>query len=218
MRDQQEILHDAEILYNYHSETDETPITADIILVAGSHDLRVPEYAARLYHEGVSTLIVCTGGLGKITDGLWSIPEGDVFARRCIDCGVPEKCIVVERDAKNTGDNFKFSKAKLDKMGVFPKTGVIVSKPYMAKRAWATGSKQWPEVEWQSRVPQIQFRDYWDSEEGMKQEINLMVGDLQRLRVYADNGFQVPVEIPEAVWNAYERLVSDGFDRFVIKP
>ena len=43
-----------------------------------------------------------------------------------------------------------------------------------------------------------------------------MVGDLQRLRVYAGR-FQAPVEVPEPVWAAYERLAGAGCDRYVIR-
>ena len=37
-----------------------------------------------------------------------------------------------------------------------------------------------------------------------------MVGDLQRIRVYAERGFQIPQEIPDDVWLAYEELVRAG--------
>jgi len=43
-----------------------------------------------------------------------------------------------------------------------------------------------------------------------------MVGDLQRLRVYAECGFQIQQEIPGEVWSAYEELVVAGYDRHLI--
>ena len=46
--------------------------------------------------------------------------------------------------------------------------------------------------------------------------IALMVGDLQRLRVYAEKGFQAHVEVPDDIWSAYERLVAVGYDQYVI--
>lgn len=217
MRSRKEILNDAKKLYEFLSETEDVPVQADIILVAGSHDLRVPEHAARLFLKGVAPTVICSGGFGKITDGLWSVPEGDVFAARCIACGVPEDRILVEREAKNTGDNFSLSRELCAHIGLHPRTGVIVCKPYMAKRAWATASKQWQEVQWQVQVPEIPFEAYWTDDESMEREINLMTGDLQRLIVYAKKGFQVPVDVPEPIWAAYERLVKDGYDRFVIR-
>ena len=40
-----------------------------------------------------------------------------------------------------------------------------------------------------------------------------MVGDLQRIRIYPEKGFQIPQDIPDEVWAAYERLVGWGFTR-----
>ena len=216
MRSREEIRNDAKMVYEFLSETANVPVQADIILAAGSHDLRVPEYTAKLFLAGVAPTVICSGGFGKITDGLWSVPEGDVFAERCIACGVPKDRIIVEREAKNTGDNFSLSKKLCFNMGLHPQTGVIVCKPYMAKRAWATGSKQWREVHWHVRVPEIPFEEYWNDEGSIEQEINLMTGDLQRLIVYAKKGFQLPVDVPKHIWTAYERLVEDGYDMFVI--
>ena len=217
MRNREDILRDAETIYDFMAQTDRTPVRADIILAAGSHDLRVPEHAAKLYLEGTAPLIVCTGGLGKITDGLWSTPEGDVFAARCISLGVPKDAVIVERHATNTGENFSLSRKLLSSMGIFPRTGVIVCKPYMAARAGAAAGAQWPEVEWTCRVPPIPFREYCPNGEDLDREIELMTGDLQRLRVYAEKGWQAPVFVPETVWEAYERLAGDGFDRYVIR-
>ena len=47
--------------------------------------------------------------------------------------------------------------------------------------------------------------------------INIMVGDLQRIKVYPERGFQIPQEIPSNVWAAYEALVAAGYDRHLVK-
>ncbi|MBS1604174.1 MAG: YdcF family protein, partial [Bacteroidetes bacterium] len=47
--------------------------------------------------------------------------------------------------------------------------------------------------------------------------INSMVGDLQRIRIYPEKGFQIPMEIPDEVWVAYERLVAWGFTHHLAK-
>jgi hypothetical protein len=46
--------------------------------------------------------------------------------------------------------------------------------------------------------------------------ISIMVGDLQRVRVYPAKGFQIEQEIPGEVWAAYEQLVNAGFDKHLI--
>ncbi|MEJ7830229.1 MAG: hypothetical protein WKF91_18615 [Segetibacter sp.] len=43
-----------------------------------------------------------------------------------------------------------------------------------------------------------------------------MVGDLQRIKVYAEKGFQIYQEMPVEVWQAYERLVEVGFNKQLI--
>ena len=46
---------------------------------------------------------------------------------------------------------------------------------------------------------------------GIRGRMVLMVGDLQRIRIYPAKGFQIPQEIPEDVWSAFEKLVAWGF-------
>jgi hypothetical protein len=50
----------------------------------------------------------------------------------------------------------------------------------------------------------------------MERVINAMVGDLQRIRLYPAKGFQIPQEIPEDVWAAFEKLVAWGFDKHLV--
>jgi hypothetical protein len=44
-----------------------------------------------------------------------------------------------------------------------------------------------------------------------------MVGDLQRIRVYPEKGYQIPQEIPDEVWTAYEELIAAGFDQHLVE-
>ena len=45
----------------------------------------------------------------------------------------------------------------------------------------------------------------------------MMVGDTQRIRVYAQGGYQIPQEIPIDVWIAYEELVRRDFTSHLIE-
>lgn len=205
----------AKCIYDFMSSCPPAPAKADFILVLGSHDLRVPDYAATLFLSGVAPLMICSGGYGKGTDGIFAQPEGTLFAERCMEKGVPQSAIIIENKAANTGENFTFSRAIMTKMmGIC--TGIVVCKPYMAKRAMATGIKQWPEVRWGVSVQNIPFEQYSPSKEMLNREIEIMVGDLQRLKFYAENGFQAPVDIPEYVWSAYHYLVHIGYNKYII--
>jgi hypothetical protein len=47
-----------------------------------------------------------------------------------------------------------------------------------------------------------------------------MVGDLQRIKLYAEAPFffQIAQEIPDVVWTAYEAVVAAGYTWNLIKP
>lgn len=215
MREKQAWLADAETLYCFLSDAPEPPRQADLILTLGSHDRRVPDYAAAVYHSGAAPLLVCTGGLGRMTRGLWTEPEAEIFARRCRELGVPAERLLTEPRSTNTGENFVFTRELLASQGIHPRIGLIVCKPYMHKRALATGQKQWPEVRWSIGTPRLSFAEYFPGGPP-PQEVTIMVGDLQRLDVYAERGFQTPVKIPQEVRQAWARLVADGFDKQLI--
>jgi len=211
-----QVLEDAELLYDFLSECPPLPSKADIILAAGSHDCRGADHAAALYLRGLAPLIVCTGGFGKMTEGTFSKPEAEIFAERCVKAGVPEAAVITECRSSNTGENFTFTHEKLTSLGIVPKVGIATSKPYMAKRIWATGTRQWPEVKWFTSVPALSFTEYVTAPVTLDSTIHLMVGDLQRLRVYEEKGFQAHVDVPAHIWEAYQRLAGAGFDRYVI--
>lgn len=216
MRQSHEIFQDAEILFAFLSEAEAPPDRADFVLAMGSHDLNVAGTAVRAFRRTCADWLVCSGGFGKDTAGVLREPEGALYARRCREAGVPEGRILVESRAANSGENFRFSKALLEERGIFPRTGVIACKPYMARRAWAAGVKQWPEVRWTVFRQDISLLEYLGRGNSPETVFSLMAGDLQRLRVYSGS-FQAPVEVPEPVWAAYERLAADGYDRFVIR-
>jgi uncharacterized SAM-binding protein YcdF (DUF218 family) len=208
---------DVEVLWNFHV-IDGGPVTADVIVVLGSHDMRVADRGAELFiSEQAAPLVVTTGGAGKVTQKQWSRPEGEIYAERLMMKGVPKEDILIEPKATNTGDNFDYSRELVNSSGYRVSRGIIVSKPYMARRSLATAAKNWSGVSWYTRPPQISLADYPTEDVPLDRMINLMVGDLQRLKVYAEKGFQAPVDIPDHVWRAYERLVASGFDSFVIK-
>jgi uncharacterized SAM-binding protein YcdF (DUF218 family) len=126
---------------------------------------------------------------------------------------VPAEAIFIENKSTNTGENIQFTRRLLDEKGLHPNHFLLVQKPYMERRSYATFKKQWPDKELLVTSPQIAFEDYPSEEIPMERVINSMVGDLQRIRIYPEKGFQIPMEIPDDVWAAYEKLVAWGFSR-----
>jgi uncharacterized SAM-binding protein YcdF (DUF218 family) len=130
---------------------------------------------------------------------------------------VPLKDILIENRSTNTGENILFTRQLLQEKGLDPQSFILVQKPYMERRTYATFQKQWPGKTVYVTSPQISFEKYSTSEAPLEQVINVMVGDLQRVRVYAEKGFQIHQDIPGEVWNAYERLVALGFNKQLIR-
>lgn len=185
---------------------------ADCLLVLGSHDPRIGEYGARLLLEGWAPMIVFSGGLGRLTQGLWDEPEADKFARIAVQMGVPQDKILIENRSTNTGENVLFTKALLTEMGVNPEQLIVVHKPYMERRAYATFKKVWPEKRIIVTSPPLSFEEYPNGVRSKEEVIAILVGDLQRIKLYAEKGFQIPQNIPTDVWDAFEQLVQLGYN------
>jgi uncharacterized SAM-binding protein YcdF (DUF218 family) len=209
----------AEKIWDYH-HLDHQLAHADAILVLCSHDKVVAARGAELFLQGWAPLLIFAGGLGAITRRLWHEPEADQFAGIAIEMGVPRDRILVENTSTNTGENILFTKQLLAEKGLDPQTFIVVQKPYMERRSYATFRKVWPEKQVRVTSPRVSFDDYLRrySHDTLSPDdvIGIMVGDLQRIRLYPAKGFQIHQDIPDDVWRAYEALVNAGYDKYLL--
>jgi len=209
-----------ERIWNYHHMNHDLA-KADVIVVLCSHDTIVAERGAQLLLEDWAPLLVFSGGFGGITQHLWTDPEANRFARIAVAMGVPEDKILIENRSTNTGENVQFTRDLLAARALDPASFILVQKPYMERRTFATFNKVWPGKSVRVTSPQISLDDYLArySHDTLTADdvISIMVGDLQRIREYPARGFQVPQEIPTDVWRAYEELVQAGYDRHLLQ-
>jgi uncharacterized SAM-binding protein YcdF (DUF218 family) len=209
-----------EKLWAYHQLNHELS-RADAILVLCSHDTRVAERGAQLFLDEWAPLLIFSGGLGTITRELWDRPEADRFAELAVKMGVPEAGILIENQSTNTGENVRFTKQLLAARGIEVRTIIVVQKPYMERRSYATFKKVWPEPDVVVTSPRVTLDEYLShySNASLSTDdvISIMVGDLQRIRVYAEKGFQIHQDIPDEVWKAYEMLVDAGYRSRLVK-
>lgn len=206
----------AKKLWDYHRMA-QPPEKADCILALGTQDTRVAERAAELFHQGYAPLVVFSGGLGKITASIWTESEAERFAAIAIAKGVPPAAILTENKSTNTGENILFTQRLLQEKQIEVNSFIVVQKPYMERRSFATFKKHWPEKKLFVTSPDISFENYITPELPMELLINSMVGDLQRIKLYPAKGFQIHQDIPENVWESFEKLAALGFTRFLIK-
>ena len=211
----QQVLQLAKKLWDYH-HINHSLEKSDCILVLGSHDLRVAERGAELYLQGLAPTIIFSGGLGRLTQEIWQESEANKFANIAIKMGVPRDKILVENKSTNTGENILFTQRLLKEKGLNPQSFILVHKPYMERRSFATFKKYWPNKKLVVTSPQISFEAYPNKDIPLEEVINIMVGDLQRIEIYPDKGFQIFQEIPDDIWQAYEWLVNLGYTKYLI--
>ncbi len=195
------------------------PRPADFILCLGSFDVRVAGHAASLYLGGWAPRLAISGGLahqGERMDPGWGRPEADVLAEAAAARGVPRAALVLERESDNTGENFAFTRALLHRLGLPARRCLAVSKPYMTRRAYATGRKVWPELELSMHCESAGLDDYLARDPDPERTLLAMVGDLHRIMVYPRLGFQVPQAVPPDVLAAFRTLVAAGYGRRLV--
>ena len=209
----------ARTIWNYH-QLDHELAHADAILVLCSHDTAVAARGAELALAGWAPLLIFSGGLGAITRQLWREPEAETFAAIAIEMGVPRDRILIENQSTNTGENVLFTKRLLADRRIDAHRFILVQKPYMERRSYATFKRHWPEKDAIVTSPRVSFDEYLSgySNQALSSDdvIAIMVGDLQRIRLYPAKGFQIPQDIPADVWDAFEELVRAGYDKYLI--
>lgn len=221
MNNQSEIDKLAQIIWDYSAIRQEVE-KADLIFILCSYDVRVAEYAAELFLSGYAPLILFSGGIAHEDDILktpWNIPEAEKFAEIAIEKGVPGEKIMIENRATNTGENFLYSYDLLKQKNIQYRKIILVQKPFMLRRVYATFMKQWPgeKIDIILTAPPIDFLDYPNEILPKDVIINTMMGDLQRIKLYPEKGFQVYQEIPDNVWDAFEKLCALGYTKHLLK-
>lgn len=190
---------------------------SDLILALGSNDLRVAEHAADLYLRGLAPRILFSGRVGALTRGRFVKTEAETFADVAVARGVPSEAILLETRSTNTGENIQFSRALLAAHGLDPRRFIVVQKPYMERRAYATFMRNWPGKDILMASPPLSWSEYPTETLTKDIIIPILVGDLQRIRLYPAKGFQIPQEIPDTVWAAFEELVARGYTGHLVR-
>jgi uncharacterized SAM-binding protein YcdF (DUF218 family) len=136
------------------------------------------------------------------------MPRGEAvhYRERALELGVPSSAVLVESRARNTGENIRFSRLLLEEAGVDVSSVLLISKPYEERRAYATARKLWPSVEIVSASTPMSFDAYVTSINDEHLVIDMLVGALQRLIIYPEQGFMISQEVPGDIMSAYVRL------------
>jgi uncharacterized SAM-binding protein YcdF (DUF218 family) len=206
------VMDDAQVLWPYHQMHHE-PRNTDIAIGLGSHDIGVAEHTAELWHEGRFPLIIFTGANAPTTVELFPGGEAVHYAERAQELGVPAEAILTGTRATNTGENFTLTRELLERHDIHAKSATIVNRPYQQRRAHATARKLWPELDF---VCSARIQTLEEYIAGIDRVLNMLVGDTQRIWVYAESGFAEPQQVDQRTADSYERLVTAGYTKRLV--
>lgn len=188
---------------------------ADCIIGFGCINDDIAIRAAQLYMDGYAPRILFSGGLGRNTKSRWSSSEAERYRDIAVKMGVPENVILIENRSTNTGENILFSREILSAEGLADKRLLCVHKPFMERRVWAAMKNYWPEADFSMTSPELGMVEYIERTmaQGMTEKavIDVIVGDVQRMEIYAEKGFQIPQPLPDEVRAAFEVMVELGY-------
>jgi uncharacterized SAM-binding protein YcdF (DUF218 family) len=190
----------------------------DVAIAMGSHDLRTADYAARLVLDGWAPLLVCSGASGRLTRGAWQQTEARAFADQALQAGLGQDHLLLEEHSTNTSENLQFSAHTLAHAGISFNSALLIHKPYMERRVWATAAKVWPRTQVVVSSPPIPMRAYATASIPLEEVIAIMAGDLQRVIEYPRRGFAIQQEIPNQVLAAFDLLTRNGFVSHLLSP
>ena len=214
----QKVMDQVKVLWDYmnlHME----PEKSDMIVGFGCYNEEIALRCADLYFEGFAPRILFTGGLGRNTKNMWTRPEADRFADLAMRAGVPVQDILIENKSTNSAENILFMRQMLEGQGVKKILGV--HKPFMERRVYAAMGVYWKEAEFIVTSPQVTIPQYMalSEKQGIAEEgvINILVGDYQRVQVYAEKGYQTKQPFSPEAQQAFETLLSLGYTRDLVK-
>lgn len=215
-----DFLQPLQVLWDYLG-MHQQPVKADCIVGFGNFNTNIARRAAELYLQGYAPKVLFTGGLGRNTEGMLPEPEAVRFGRVAMECGVPEEDLILEDRSANTKENIEFTREKLRQLGLPHEHILGVHQPFMERRITAAMGVYWPELKFSVTSPQVTIPEYLKDAQtqGVTEEaaICVIVGDFQRMDLYAKLGYQLPQHIPEEAWEAFRRLVDMGYDKQLAK-
>lgn len=209
------------ILYDYLrmlGQPQHQPLTRKpaATIVLGSNDPTVALRFRAIQTAFISDVIVFSGNTGRNTDGLYEKTEAESFydiARPYIPSGAR---VIIEPSATNTAENISFSFKQMERHEIFPDSVLLIQKPTMNLRAYATAEKLYPSVDFLVDSPDLSFEDYALSYGGEEKLLTNVVGNVSRVLLYSKRGYMSPQTVPAQVAQSYHFLIEEGLTADVV--
>lgn len=195
---------------------------SDIIIGCGCLNLDIPVKCSELLKENYADKIIFTGGLGKLTDKVFKETEAEIFKKIAMENGIEENKIYLENKSTNTGDNFRFSLKLIKKNNIKAEKIIIVHNNLSQRRTLNTAKAILKNKKIFITSPYKTFEQFINSlynktDENVHDIISVIVGDIQRIIIFPQLGWQVEDIVPENIINSYYLLKNKGYNKFIFK-
>lgn len=215
MFNESDILPHAKILWNYHTMGyhGDLELNWDALVGLGSYDESVAQHTASLYLSGKANRVVFSGKYGNWTRNLYKKSEAAHFADIAVKMGVPAEKILLEEASTNIGANIDATESLL--YPDYATTCMYITKPQTQRRVWLTLKKKSRLHNYSVSAPRRNINDAIKIF-GYDLIVSEMVGDIDRILKYPDNGFMAYEEVSSDVLDAFQALKSAGFTKHLL--
>ena len=214
-----EIVQALEEIWNY-MKLDMKTEKADLIIGCGCLNLEIPVKCADLLKENYAQNILFSGGLGKLTTDKFQKTEAEIFKDIAIEKGIEPRKIYLEKESTNTGDNFSFSLKIIEKYKIKSDKIIIVHNNLSQRRTLSAAKARIKNKEISVTSPNKTFSQFIErlnsiTEEEQYNIISVIVGDIQRLIIFPQLGWQTENEVPETIIADYYKLKNLGYNKYI---
>lgn len=193
----------------------------DIIIGNGCSSLDIPVRCSELLKKNYGKLILFTGGLGKITNEIFNKSEAEIYRDIAIAHGVDKDRILIENKSTNTGDNFRFSIKLLKTKNINVDKILIVHSKLSERRTLNCAKAIIKNKKLIITSPNITFDEYINklnskSEIEIYNILSVIAGDIQRLIIFPQFGWQIEQYVPQHIINIYFELKDMGYSKYIL--
>lgn len=214
------ILKNTKLIYDYLNVPTEIS-KADIIVGLGCMDIGIPKECVKLYNKGYGKQIVFSGNVGKGTKNILNQTEAERFKEIAINAGISQDSILLEKEATNTYENYKFTKKLLKKHNIDFDSMIIVQKPYVKRRCIAIADVELPDKEFYVTSESLSFEEFVEQSEknntmSIEEIINEIVGEINIILITPKYGLESEQIVPDNILEAYNFLLRKGYNKHII--